>query len=177
MNKNRKEKSTSRRTTPMNLNQRTNEKMRKTHRSFCYKSIQKCTSLDRNSVQIRDGPNRMTRNQEKEIVNLSQLVRADPRIRTLLDRSPSKIWHDVINGRRLIVRINKMLDLRHPKSRGHYCRSNGVLFTPYPTTHKLSVGIIGMDREVRVELSDQDSQRRMINIQQRQPAPYTQSFS
>ena len=67
--------------------------------------------------------------------------------------------------------INRMLDLRHPKSRGHYHRSNGILFTPYPTLHKLSVGIIGVDREVRVELLDQGSQRRMINIHQRQLTP------
>ena len=84
MNKNKKEKSMSRRTTPMNLNQRTNEKMRKTHRSVCDKSIQK-------SMQMRDGPNRMARNPEKELMNLGQLMRGDPRIRTPLDRSPSKI--------------------------------------------------------------------------------------
>ena len=64
-----------------------------------------------------------------------------------------------------------MLELKHPKSRGYYCRSNGVLFTPYPTSYKLNVGIIGVDREVRVELSDQGSQRRMVNIQQRKLAP------
>ena len=79
------------RVTPMNLNQGSNKKSRKTHRSINHKGIQKCTSLNMNGVHMGDGPNRMTRNQEKEIVNLSQLVRADPRIRTLLDRSPSKI--------------------------------------------------------------------------------------
>ena len=61
-----------------------------------------------------------------------------------------------------------MLDHRHPKNRGHYHMSNGVLYIPYPILH-LSVGIIGVDREVRVELSDQGSRRRMVNIQQRQP--------
>ena len=60
-------------------------------------------------MQMRDGPNRMARNPEKEIMNLSQLVRGDLRIRTPLDRSPSKISHDVIKRRRLIVRINRML--------------------------------------------------------------------
>ena len=44
MNENWKEKSMRRRTTPMNLNQGTNEKIKKTHRSICDKSIQKCTS-------------------------------------------------------------------------------------------------------------------------------------
>ena len=88
MNKNRNEKSTSSRTTPMNLNQRMNEKMRKAHRSICDKGIQKCTSLYRNGMQMRNGPDGMARNLEKEkIVNLGQLVRGDPRIRTPLDRS------------------------------------------------------------------------------------------
>ena len=46
----------SRRTTPMNLNQRSNKKMRKTHRSIYDKGIQKCTFLYGNSMQMRDGP-------------------------------------------------------------------------------------------------------------------------
>ena len=63
-------KSMSRRITLINLNQGTKEKMRKTHRSICDKDNQKCTSLDRNSVQVKDGPDRMARNPEKEIMNL-----------------------------------------------------------------------------------------------------------
>jgi len=89
MNKNQKEKSMSSRTTPMNLNQRTNEKMRKAHRSIYDKGIQKCTSLYRNGMQIRDGLDGMVRNPKEKIVNLGQLVRDDPRIRTPLDRSTS----------------------------------------------------------------------------------------
>ena len=91
MNKNKKEKTMCNRTTPINLNQESNEKSRKTHRSICHKGIQKCTSLDRNGVQVRDGPDRMARNPEKEIMNLGQLMRGNLRIRTLLDRRPSKI--------------------------------------------------------------------------------------
>ena len=91
MNKNWKEKSMSRKTTPMNLNQRTNEKMRKTHRSVYDKSIRKCTSFYWNSVQMRDRPDGMARNPEKEIMNLDQLVRGDSRIRTPLDRRSNKI--------------------------------------------------------------------------------------
>ena len=90
MNKNRKEETMGSRTIPMNLNQGSDEKMRKTHRSVCDKSIQKCTSLKRNSMQMRDGPNRMARNPKEKIMNLGQLVRSDPRIRTPLDRSTSK---------------------------------------------------------------------------------------
>ena len=61
MNKNGEEKSMSSRTTPMNLNQIENEKMSKAHRSIRNKSIQKCTSLQRNGVQMRDRPNGMAR--------------------------------------------------------------------------------------------------------------------
>ena len=89
MNKNEEEKSMSSRTTLMNLNQRTNEKMRKAHRSINDKRIQKCTSLYRNGMQMRDGPDGMARNSEKEIMSLGQLVRGDLRIGTLLDSSTS----------------------------------------------------------------------------------------
>ena len=91
MNKNRKEKSMSKRTTPMNLNQKSNEKVRKTHKNICEKSIQKCTSLNRNGVQMRDGPDRMARNPEKKIMNISQLMRSDSRISTPLNGSTSQI--------------------------------------------------------------------------------------
>ena len=119
----------SKRTTPMNLNQGTNEKMRKTHRSIYDKGIQKCTYFDRNSVQMRDGPDGMEKNSKKQIMNLGQLMRSDLKINTPLNGSTSQIWHNVIEWRRLINRIDKMLYLRHPKSKGHYCRSNGILFT------------------------------------------------
>ena len=89
MNENRKEKSMSSRTTPMYLNQRTNEKIRKTYRSISNKGIQKCASLQRNSVQVRDRPNGMVRNPKENIVNLGQLVSGDSRIKTPLDRSTS----------------------------------------------------------------------------------------
>ena len=59
----------SRRTTPMNLNQRSNENIRKTHKSICDEHT-KMPSLDRNSVQMRDGPNRMARNPKKQVMNL-----------------------------------------------------------------------------------------------------------
>ena len=76
-------------TTPINLNQRTNEKMRKAHKSIKDKGIQKRTTLDRDGVQIRDRPDGTARNPKKEIMSLGQLVRGDPRIRTPLDRSTS----------------------------------------------------------------------------------------
>ena len=56
MNENRMKKSMSGRGTPMNFVQRTKKKMRKTNRSIRNKSIQKCTSLQRNGVQMRDRP-------------------------------------------------------------------------------------------------------------------------
>ena len=84
MNKNREKQTTCSRTTPMNIYQGSNEKMRKTHRSIRHKGIQKCISLYRNGVQVRDGPDRTARNPEKEIMNLNQLVRSDLRISTPL---------------------------------------------------------------------------------------------
>ena len=135
----------------MNLNQGTNKKMRKTHRSVYYKGIKKGITLERDGVQMRDRPKIMTCNPKLNLMNRSELSSGDPR-------------------RRLIIRVNRMLDQWHPKSSSHCCRSNGVLITPYPTSHK-SVGIIGLDKEVRIELSNQGSRRRMRNVQQRKPTP------
>ena len=120
MNKNWEEKSMSRRTTPMNLNQGLNEKMRKTHRSISHKGIQKCTSLNRNGVQVRDGPDRMTRNPEKQIMNLGKLMKGNPRISTPLNGSTSEISHNVIKRRGFIIRVDWLSYQRYPKSRGHY---------------------------------------------------------
>ena len=91
MYKNRDEKTLCCRTTPMNLNQGTNEKSRKTHRSISHKGIQKCTSLNRNGVQVRDGPDGMTRNLEKQIMNLGKLMGGNPRINTPLNGSIGEI--------------------------------------------------------------------------------------
>ena len=84
------------RTTPMNLNQRTNEKMRKAYRSVRNKGKQKFTSLQRNNVQMRDRPNRMARNLKEKIVNLNLLMRGDSRVKTPLDRRPNDVRHDVV---------------------------------------------------------------------------------
>ena len=91
MNKNREKQTMCSRNTPMNLYQGLNEKMRKTHRTICHKGIQKCTSLERNDVQMRDGSDRMARNPEKEIMNLGQPMRGNPRLRTPLNGRPSEI--------------------------------------------------------------------------------------
>ena len=56
----------------MNLNKRSNEKSSKTHKSVSNKGIQKCTSLNGNSVKMRDGPDGVTRNLEKQIIELSR---------------------------------------------------------------------------------------------------------
>ena len=70
MYKNKEKQTMPSRTTPMNLNQGSNEMSRKAHKSIRHKGIQKCTSLERNGVQMRDGLDGMTRNLEKEIMNL-----------------------------------------------------------------------------------------------------------
>ena len=84
--------------------------MRKTNRSISNKRMQKCTMLQRNGVQMRDRPKRMTSNPKEKIVNLSEFSSRDPRIRIPLDKRPSDIRHDVVQGRRLIIRVDRMLD-------------------------------------------------------------------
>ena len=77
----------------------------------------------------------MTRYPKEKIGNLSELSISDLRIRTLPDRSPSDVRHDVVQGRRLIIRIDRVLDQRYPKSINHYPRSNGILYTSYLTLY------------------------------------------
>ena len=91
----------------------------------------------------------------------------DIRIRTPSNGSASNVRHDPIKRRDLGVRIDWLPHQRYTKSRGHYLRCNDILFTPYPTHHILSVGIIGVDREVRVELSNQGSRKRLLNVHKR----------
>ena len=164
MYKNQKEKTMSFCTTPMNLNKRSNEKSRKTHRSIGNKSIQKCTSLNGNSVKMRDGLDRVTRNSEKQIIELGKLMGCDMRISTPIDSSTSDERHNVINRKGLSVRVHNLIYQRCTKSRGHYCWSNDILVTLYPTPHILSVGINRVDREVRIELSNQSNSRMMLNL-------------
>ena len=91
MYKNREEKTMCSRTTPMNLNQGSNKKSRKIHRSISHKGIQKCTSLNRNGVQVRDGLDRMIRNPEKQIMNLGKLMGGNTKISTPLNGSTGEI--------------------------------------------------------------------------------------
>ena len=97
MYKNREEKTMCYRTTPMNLNQGSNKKSRKTHRSINYKGIQKCISLNRNDVQVRDGPNRMTRNLKKQVMNLGKLMGGNSRISNPLNGSTRR--YDIMSSR------------------------------------------------------------------------------
>ena len=97
---------------------------------------------------MRDRSNGMTRNLKKQIIELSKLMGCDTRISTPTDGSIGDERHNVIKRRGLSVRVHRLLYQRYTKSRGHYCWSNDILFTPYPTSHILSVGIIGVDREV-----------------------------
>ena len=96
---------------------------------------------------MRDRPKRMTSNPKEKMVNLYEFSSSDLRIRTPLDRRPSDIKHDVVQGKRLIIRVDRMLDHWYPKSISHYQRGNGVPYTPYLTPHK-SVSIIGVNRKV-----------------------------
>ena len=91
-------------------------------------------------------------------------LRSDTRISTLTNGSTGNERHDVIKRKGLSIRVHRLLYQRKTKSSGHYRRSNDILFTPYPTPHILSTGIIGVDREIRIELSNQSSQRRMLYL-------------
>ena len=102
MNENRETQTMRLSTTPMNLNNRMNEKSRKTYRSISDESIQKRTSLSRNGMYMRNRPNAMTRNPKEQIVELSKLMCGNPRISTLTNGSTSKKRHDVVNGRNSI---------------------------------------------------------------------------
>ena len=112
---------------------------------------------------MRDGPE-VTRGLEKQIIELSKFMGCDTRISTLTDGSTGDERHNVIKRRDLSLRVHRLLYQRYTKSRGRYCWSNDILFTPYPTPRILSVGIIGEDREVRIELFNQSSRRRMLDI-------------
>ena len=69
MNKNRKEQTMGFGTTPMNHNKRANEKGWKTHRSISDESGQEHISLNRNSMDMRNGPNTMIGNPKKQIMS------------------------------------------------------------------------------------------------------------
>ena len=77
--------------TPMNFVQRMKKQMRKTDRLTKNKSVQRHTSLKRDSVEMRDRPQRMTCYPKEKIGSLRKLSRHDPRIRTPLDRRPSDV--------------------------------------------------------------------------------------
>jgi len=60
--------------TPKNLNNGQNEKRRKTNRTISNESIHKDTSLQRNSVDMRDKEDVVTRNPKEDVVKLSKLT-------------------------------------------------------------------------------------------------------
>ena len=82
---------------------------------------------------MRDRPQVKTRYPKEEIGSLSELSRSDPKIRTPPERSPGDVRHDVVQGRRLIIGIDRVQDQRYPKSISHYPKSNDILYTSYPT--------------------------------------------
>ena len=84
---------------------------------------------------MRDRPQRMTRYPKEKIGSLNELNKSDPRIRTPPDRSPNDVRYDIVQRRRLIISIDRVLDQRYPKSIIHYPRSNGILYTSYPTLY------------------------------------------
>ena len=141
--------------TPMNLNKRTNEKSRKIDRSISDESVQEIGQMLWQTIL------------RKQIIKLSKFICGNPRISTPIDGSTSKKRHNVIKRRKLCVRIHRLLYQKNTKSRSHYLTGNNKLFTPYPSFHIVNVGIIRVDKEVWIKLSNQSNQRGMLNIQKR----------
>ena len=97
---------------------------------------------------MRDRPNGMIRNLEKQIIKLNKLMGCDMRISTPTNGSASDERHDVIKRSGLNVWVHGLLYQRYTKNRGHYNKSNDILFTLYPTPYILSVGIIRVVSEI-----------------------------
>jgi len=90
-----------------------NEKSTKTDKSISDESIgdesaTKCTSLNRNGMYVRNRPNAMKRNPKEQIIELSKLMCGNPGISTLTNGSTSKKRHEVINGRKLCVKVHRL---------------------------------------------------------------------
>ena len=152
------------RTTLMNLNKWTNKKARETNRSISDESVQERTSFNRNGVNMRNGPNTMTGYPKKQVIELSKLMRGNPRISTPTNGSIGKEWYNIIKMRRLCARIYRLQYQRYTNSRCHNLKGNDILFILYPTLHKLNIGIIRVDKTVHIELSNQSSRKGMLNI-------------
>ena len=75
----------------------------------------------------------MIRYPKEKIGSLGELSRRDPRIKTPSDRSPGDVRHDVVQRRKLVIGIDRVLDQQYPKSISHYSRSDGELYTSYLT--------------------------------------------
>ena len=67
-------------------------------------------------MYVRNRPNAMTRNPKEKIIELSKLMSGNPRISTLANGSIGKKRHNVIKGRKLYVRIYRLLYQRYIKS-------------------------------------------------------------
>ena len=85
--------------TPMNLNKRTNKKSKKTDRSISDESVQKCTSLNGNSMYMRNRPNVVTRNPKEQVIELVKLMCGNFRISIVTNGSTGKKRHNVIERR------------------------------------------------------------------------------
>ena len=125
-----------------------NRKSRKANRSISNESIQKCTPLNRNGMYMGGRPDAITRNPKKQIIELSKLMSSNPRISTPTNGSIDEKRYNVINGREICLRIHRLLYQRYIKNCSHYLTGNDKLFTPYPSLHKVNIGVIGVNREV-----------------------------
>ena len=67
-------------------------------------------------MKMRDRPNGMTRNPEKQIIELNKLMRSDMRISTPTNGSTSDKRHDVIKRRGLSVRYTGLYTKGIPRA-------------------------------------------------------------
>ena len=120
------------RLTPMYCNDGLNKKRWNVERTISTESIQKYTSINRNSMHMRDRKDIVTCYPKQHVIVLGQLVRVKSRLGSPSDRSSTKKHHDIISNRRVNVWIGRSTDKRLTKSLRYYFLSYPKLFTLNP---------------------------------------------
>ena len=125
---------------PMYCNYSLNKRRWKTYRTISTKSIQKYTSINRNSMHMRDWKEIVTCYPKQHVVVLFQLTRFKSWFSSPSNRSSIKKCHNIINMKRLSAWICRSTDKRHTKSFRYYLLSNLKLFTLNPSSQNVTTG-------------------------------------
>ena len=142
---------------PMRLNNGLNEKKRKTNRTISTKGIHKCTSINKNIIQMGYRKDIVTCYPKQHVIELGLLTRVKPWFITPSDSSSTKKCHDIINRRSLSVWICRSTNNRYMRSFKHYLFSYPKFFTSNPSSQVMTTEIIRMSREIQIEFSNQSS--------------------